>query len=65
VNELDQIWESICKGEFKGEFRPQKVFANKDTQIMCIPSEAGANYTVYERKKGGEWTLLPSFRKQA
>jgi hypothetical protein len=64
-HELNRIWEHICYGDFDGEYCPQKVFENKDIQIMYIPSESKTGFDVYERKRGSLWILLPALRKQA
>lgn len=64
-NELNEIWDGICNGEFDGEYCPQRVFENKDIQIMYIPLENKADFSVYERKRGGVWVMLSEFKKQA
>jgi hypothetical protein len=64
-NELNRIWNQICNEECDGEYSPQKVFENKDIQIMYVPSEMKIEFEVYERRRGGLWVLLPAFKKQA
>ncbi|MGV3743457.1 MAG: hypothetical protein ACO1NO_14220 [Burkholderiaceae bacterium] len=63
--DLNRIWEAICNSEFCGEYKPQKVFANKDLQIMCIPYEDAGGYDVYERRNGEDWILIPALKQQA
>jgi len=60
--ELNQIWNGILEGKYGSaprDIAPRRVPAEEGRDIMSIRNPAGTEVDVYERKRGGDWEVVP------
>ena len=62
LQKLESIWQDVLAGKFKDKemnIRPERLLAEEGRDFLSVPNAEGTARTVYERKEGDAWSVVP------
>ena len=60
LDKLEGIWRDVLAGKFaSAEIRPERLPAEDGRDFLSVPNANGTDRTVYERKEGDHWSVVP------